>query len=146
MLLDELGDEVAVRSVPIRHCAEPVALQGTRLQLVLSGQCFALASHLRDEDRVLVDLRLASSAHVSSHRILTVLLHDKAARGGLVNGCGSILLNEVASGVGHGVVVVLLLRIAVALRARSACILGIVGHDLRSFGVGLARRTLGHDA
>lgn len=137
---------MAVRSVPVRHCAEPVALQGTRLQLVLSGQCFALASHLRDEDRVLVDLRLAGSAHVSSDRILTVLLHDKAARGWLVNGCGPILLNEVASSIGHGVVVILLLRIAVSLRARSARILSIVRHDLRSFRVGLARRTLGHDA
>ena len=79
VLLDELRHEVAVGTVAVRHCAEPVTLQSAVLQLILSRQGFALAGDLRDEDRVLIDLGLPGAAHVASHRVDAILLHHKAA-------------------------------------------------------------------
>ena len=56
VLLNELTDEVAICSMPVGHSAEPVALKGTVLDLLLGHQSLAIRRDLRNKDRILVDL------------------------------------------------------------------------------------------
>ena len=48
VLLDELGDEVAIGAVTIGHCTEPVRLERCRFNLLFSRHCLAVVN-LRDE-------------------------------------------------------------------------------------------------
>ena len=53
--LDELGDKVAIRTVSVSHCAEPVRFLWSGFDLLLRYQGSAISRNLRDKDRVLVD-------------------------------------------------------------------------------------------
>lgn len=99
MLGDELGDAVSVGAVTVGHSAKPVRLQRSLLHLFLRRQRLPIGGHLRDKDRVLVDLRRACSTYVSSCGGQAVLLYNETAGGGLVHVRVPILLHKVAGSI-----------------------------------------------
>ena len=66
MLLDELGDVVALGAVAIGHGAEPIHLSRSILHF-LARQRSIISSDLGDKDRVLIDLSGTSTAHITRH-------------------------------------------------------------------------------
>jgi len=67
---------VTIGAMTISHCTKPVCLYCASFNLLFSNQGPALSSDLRDKDWVLVHFRWASSTHVTSHRVETMLLYN----------------------------------------------------------------------